>query len=74
MVREAVESIRSDARATMVELRTILTVEQMRGLRRLSPQMAGARPGDRLERRGFGRDQSFRFRGWPAEFRRGRRR
>lgn len=74
MVREAAEAIRSDSWATMAELRTILTVEQMRGLRRLNPQMARARPGDRLERRRFGWDRSFRSRGWPAEFRRGRRR
>ena len=74
MVREAAESIRSDVRATMAELRTILTVEQMRGLRRLSPQMARSRPGDRPERMGFGRDRSFRSRGWPANFRRDRRR
>ncbi len=74
MVREASESIRSDVRATMAELRSILTVEQMRELVRLSPErrralLRGAGPDWRRPRG----DRSFRTRGRPAELRRGRR-
>ncbi len=74
MVREASESIRSDVRATMAELRRILTVEQMWALARLSPErrralLRGTGPEwRRLEATG-----SFRSRGRPPELRRGRR-
>ena len=74
MVREASESIRCDMRATMVELRTILTVEQMREFAMLTPERRRAQLRDTgPEWRRLRGDRSFRFRGRPAELRRGRR-
>ena len=72
MIREASESIRSDVRATMAELRTILTVAQMRELGRLSPERYRALRGGGPEWRRLRGDRSLRARGWSAQLRRGR--
>ena len=65
-VRKAVESIRSDRRETMSELRATLTVEQMRELRTSSPGLGRTfgRSGGRF---GIGgQDRFSRSRGRPV--------
>ena len=71
-VREDAASVRSDMRQSAAELRAILTVEQMRELRRLRPGTAGLRGG--VPRwRSHRRDRPFRLRGWSRGDRGGRR-
>lgn len=73
-VREDVESVRSDIRESAAEIRTILTAEQMRELRRLRSGGAGLRGGNVPAWRILRRDRPFRLRGWSGGFRGGRRR
>lgn len=69
---EDVASLRSDMRQTAAELRTILTAEQMRELRRLRPGAAGLRGVGVPAWRSLRRDRPFRLRGWSGRFRGGR--
>ena len=71
-VREDAASVRSDMRQSAAELRTILTAEQMRELRRLRPGTAGLRGGVPAWR-SYRRDRPFRLRGWSGGHRGGRR-
>ena len=73
-VREDVASVRSDMRETAADLRTILTAEQIRELRRLRSGTAGIRGGGVPAWRSPRRDRPFRLRSRFGGYRGGRHR